>query len=233
VNGVHDMGGMQDFGPVPRESNEPVFHEPWEGRVMALSRACQRAGFYKLDEMRHAVERLPPARYLGASYYARWTLAITGLLIEKGVLSAADFDGIAPVALLPMNPPPQLAVPAQTRPRRARFHPGDRVVVRNFHPTGHTRVPRYARGKRGVIVLDEGVHHLPDSRVAGTGERPQHVYAVRFDARELWGEAATARSFVHIDLWEDYLKPQSLARAAAKPRRTRAKARPAKARSRQ
>jgi nitrile hydratase beta subunit len=232
VNGVHDMGGMQDFGPVSREIDEPVFHEPWEGRVMALSRACQRAGFYKLDEMRHAVERLPPALYLGSSYYARWTMAITGLLIEKGVLSAADLDGIAPVALLPMNPPPHSAPPAQAPRRRARFSPGDRVVVRNFHPTGHTRVPRYARGKRGVIVLDEGVHHLPDSRVAGDGEQPQHVYAVRFDARELWGEAATARGFVHLDLWEDYLKPQPPARPAAKPRRTKARTQPAKTRSR-
>lgn len=225
------MGGMQDFGPVVREHNEPVFHHPWEGRVMALSRACQRAGLYTLDEMRHAVERIRPERYLGASYYARWTMAITGLLIEKGVLSAKDLGDPVPVALLPMNPPPQLALPAQTRPRRARFSPGDRVVVRNFHPNGHTRVPRYARGKPGVIVFDEGVHHFPDSRVQGVGDRPQHVYAVRFDARELWGESATPRGFVHLDLWEDYLKPEPPTRTPARARAAKSKARPAKSRS--
>jgi len=89
----------------------------------------------------------------------------------------------------------------------AKFKAGDRVVARNLHPLGHTRLPRYARGRRGVIDRDHGVFIFPDTHAAGTGQKPQHVYAVRFDARELWGEAAEPRQFVYLDLWESYLDP--------------------------
>lgn len=219
MNGVHDLGGMHGFGAVLVERDEPVFHAAWEGRVMAISRLCMRAGLFNLDEMRHAIERIPPARYLAASYYERWTMAITGLLIEKGVIQAQELTQAPPVALsaLALNPAADT-----NRPRlKARFAPGDRVLTRNFHPRGHTRLPRYARGKHGVIARDEGVFKLPDTLVNGGGERRQHCYSVRFEARELWGEDGLARSGVYLDLWEHYLKPDPQERRAAKPTRSK------------
>src|SRR5207245_2286399 len=71
VNGIHDMGGMHGFGRVEREKNEPVFHAPWEGRVLGISRACAAQHIFNIDESRHAIERMAPADYLRASYYER------------------------------------------------------------------------------------------------------------------------------------------------------------------
>ncbi len=86
-----------------------------------------------------------------------------------------------------------------------RFKPGDRVRARDIDPTGHTRLPAYVRGKEGIIQRDHGVFHLPDSRVAGEGDQPQHTYSVRFSARELWGPEAPPKDTLCIDLWDDYL----------------------------
>jgi nitrile hydratase len=86
-----------------------------------------------------------------------------------------------------------------------KFRPGDRVSVRNEHPTGHTRMPRYCRGRTGVIDRDHGVFVFPDTHALGQGKKPQHCYSVRFPARELWGVQAPAADSVYIDLWDDYL----------------------------
>lgn len=86
-----------------------------------------------------------------------------------------------------------------------RFRPGDHIVVRNIHPMGHTRLPRYMRGKRGIVDRDHGVFAYPDTNAHGGGEKPQHVYSVRFTARELWGDAASDRDSLYIDLWDDYM----------------------------
>ena len=86
-----------------------------------------------------------------------------------------------------------------------RFKPGDRVKARNINPPGHTRLPRYVRGKEGVVQRDRGVFHLPDARVAGQDDQPQHVYSVCFSARELWGVEAPSKDTLNIDLWDDYL----------------------------
>jgi len=96
-----------------------------------------------------------------------------------------------------------------TRPQlpAARFQPKASVRARNFHPAGHTRLPRYVRGKRGTIERDFGVFSFPDATAHGLGDKPQHVYSVGFAARELWGEQANARDSLYIDLWEDYLEP--------------------------
>jgi len=88
-----------------------------------------------------------------------------------------------------------------------RFTPGDRVVARNTHPPGHTRLPRYIRGKEGVVERDHGVFHLPDARVAGQGDQPQHLYSVRFAAREVWGADAPAKDSLMLTLWDDYVDP--------------------------
>src|SRR5688500_16380079 len=88
-----------------------------------------------------------------------------------------------------------------------RFKAGDRVRARNINPLGHTRLPRYARGRQGVIDRDHGVFIFPDTHAMGLGPKPQHCYAVRFAARGLWGPEASARAWIYIDLWDDHLDP--------------------------
>ncbi|HUY19368.1 MAG TPA: nitrile hydratase subunit beta [Candidatus Binataceae bacterium] len=223
MNGVHDLGGMDGFGPIPREENEPVFHADWERRMYGMARMLMNARLFNLDEYRHAIERIPPPIYLGAKYYEKWAIGATGLLLEKGILKPAELKGFKPIKL---NPTYSLA---SKRARgaishrssgavKARFKPGDKVIARNTNPHGHTRLPRYARGKRGTILFDEGVFPLPDLNAHGGEITPQHVYAVRFTARELWGEKAAARESVSIDLWEAYLEPPNGSRANGRGR---------------
>ena len=217
MNGIHDLGGMHGFGPVDRDPNEPPFHGRWEAAVVAIMRATRGARVYNIDEFRHAIERMPAARYLASTYFERWLDGILRILDEKGVVTAAEMDARTGALEAPRAPVARPAVdhtamqhsdsPFRTTTAPSRFAPGDAVVGRNVHPTGHTRLPRYARGKRGVIAAVRGYHVFPDTHAHGLGEQPQHVYAVRFDARELWGEAAEPRQFVYLDLWESYLDP--------------------------
>ncbi len=204
---------MHGLGPIPREENEPVFHADWERRMYALGRQLLSARIFSLDEFRHAIERIPPSMYLGLRYYEKWVIAATGLLIEKGIIKPAELKGLAPIKLNPTftvggRPnEPISALGHGAAGIRPRFKPGGKVIAKNVNPAGHTRLPRYARGKRGVIVLDEGVFALPDAVAHGGGVIAQHVYAVRFAARELWGGEASPRESVTIDLWEAYLEP--------------------------
>jgi nitrile hydratase beta subunit len=224
MDGVHDLGGMQGFGPVEPEANEPVFHFPWEAIVLAMQHAGRSRGMFNIDEFRHGIERMVPAHYLRASYYEKWLDGITRVLIEKGVVGAEelaarrtffeqrpDAPATAPLASPPparravyAGPPHDFIRATGVAPR---FAPGDPVRTREMHPRGHTRLPRYARGKGGVIHCCHGVHVFPDTNAHGEGEQPQPLYSVRFDARELWGESAEPNHAVHIDLWESYLLP--------------------------
>ena len=219
MNGIHDMGGMHGMGPIAREENEPVFHHAWERRVFALRIAASALGCWSLDESRGAAERMPPAEYLAASYYERWLYSLETLLVAHGLLSRAEIDGGA--ADSGRAGPPRQALPAAAVDRvvrfpgssrvdekvAARFAPGAGVVARNIHPAGHTRLPRYVRGRRGVIDRDHGVFVFPDTRASGLGTQPQHVYSVRFGARELWGAEASPGDAVYLDLWDQYLDP--------------------------
>src|SRR6516162_4913713 len=160
------MGGMDGFGPIPIEQKEPVFHAEWEGRVWAIFLTL----LPRLRGFRHAMERIPPAVYLTSSYYERWLNALIAWLVEKGLLTREELisRGADPLAL---NQP-------TAHLEGARFRQDDRVVVRNINPTGHTRLPRYVRGKRGVIYHDWGIYVFPDSSAHNAGEREQHVYSV-------------------------------------------------------
>ena len=226
MDGVHDLGGMQGFGPVEREAGEPPFHAPWEAAVLAMMRAAGSRGLFNIDEFRHGIERMAPADYLAASYYEKWLDGISRLLVEKGVVGAGELaarveffqarpgaPAVAAVtgalpARVPFNPGWRQSSERDTgaRPRHA---PGDPVVTRAFHPHGHTRLPRYARGKRGVVERCHGVHVFPDASAHGQGEAPQPLYSVRFEASELWGESAEARESILLDCWESYLSPGS------------------------
>ncbi len=218
MNGVHDMGGMHGMGPIQEEKNEPVFHELWESRVFALRRAMGAWGKWNIDVTRHEVELVPPADYLRMSYYERQFAAFLVLLEKRGFLAPAELEAGKPA---PGSP---VAVPALTTQKAAalvakgvptsrevavtpRFQTGQRVRARNIHPVGHTRLPRYARGKLGAIHRDHGVFVFPDTNAHYVGEKAQHVYSVRFAARELWGQQAAQQDSVYLDLWDDYLDP--------------------------
>jgi len=205
VNGIHDMGGVDGFGPVVREHNEPAFHFDWERRVFAMLLMAGRAAG-NTDEFRHAIERIPAPRHVNTAYYERWIDALETLFIEKGVVSREELAarGVEPVTVSQTANPFQGAPSKSSRPQ-ARFHVGDRVIARNLNPAGHTRLARYVRAKRGVIRHDWGVYVFPDSNAHGGGPRAQHVYSVAFKARELWGDDANPRDTILVDLWEDYL----------------------------
>ncbi len=226
MNGVHDMGGMHGFGPVVPEPNEPTFHADWERRVFGLSLAMGAWGRWNLDMSRHSRERIPPAKYLASTYYELWLYGLERLLVRHELVVAEDMARVrsAPASVSP--PPAAVAVQpgalrregvaATLRRRRAarldvpaepRFRVGQHVVARNFHPTGHTRLPRYVRGRRGRVDRDHGVFIFPDTHAVDGTTTPQHVYSVRFAAAELWGPDASASDSVYVDLWDDYLDP--------------------------
>jgi nitrile hydratase len=216
MNGVHDMGGMQCFGPVMPEADEPVFHAPWEARVLALNRALGFARLWNIDMSRAAIEALPPDVYLASSYYEKWLVRLEQLLLDRGLLSADELAGGR--ALTPGKPLRKLAAAdvasaltrgsfAREPNAPARFRPDDRVRTRNINPATHTRLPRYARGREGVIEAVRGCHVYPDTVAIGEGENPQWLYTVRFDGRELWGESADPGVKVSIEAFEPYLEP--------------------------
>ena len=216
MNTIHDMGGMDGFGPIEPEENEPVFHHRWEGRVFALTRAVGRWGRGRdWPGFRFTLESIPPDEYLRMSYYERWFHMMTSRLLGSDLITDTELEtGYAdPGAVTPeMLPASRSGSPGfglLDLDVPARFSPGDLVRARNLHPRGHTRQPRYVRGRVGTVVEDFGVYALQDSDAAGQqpGDRPQHVYSVRFEARELWGDRAGAGDSVYVDLWEDYLEP--------------------------
>jgi nitrile hydratase len=216
MNGIHDMGGMHGFGPAEREANEPVFHAPWEARLFAIRHAMGAWGKWNIDASRYAREIIPPVEYLRMSYYERWLEGLVTQMIDVGLVTREEIETGRPASGAPKAKPPLapsdvdkvLARSPSLRdvPVAAGFKKGDRVRTREMHPVGHTRLPRYARGKTGTVLRDHGVHVFPDTSAHGRGEQPQHLYLVRFEARALWGEAAGAREAVHLDLWESYLE---------------------------
>jgi nitrile hydratase subunit beta len=217
MNGVHDMGGMDGFGKVDPEANEPVFHADWEARVMAMNRAMGATGAWNIDMSRYSRETLPPEVYLASSYYRKWLLGLEQMLLERDLVGA---DEIAKGhALRPGRPLKRKFTAAEidrvlTRGSFSRaatapacFKPGDRVRARNINPRTHTRLPRYVRGHLGTVERVQGCHVFPDAAAAGNGEQPQWLYTVRFGARELWGDDADPTVTVSIEAFEPYLEP--------------------------
>jgi nitrile hydratase len=210
------MGGMQDMGAIAYKKTEPVFHAAWEGRIYAMSNAVQGTGKLKLG-LRPPIESIPPLEYLRSSYYEKFYVSISERLIASGLLTRAELERGTPevgsggsgfalspsaaVAAMTKNPPTRRDLPVP-----ARFQTGDLVRARNVHPVTHTRLPRYVRGKSGKIVRDHGVFVFSDTSVYSQGEKPQHIYSVRFAAREVWGEQAAPQDSVYLDLFDDYLE---------------------------
>jgi nitrile hydratase subunit beta len=217
MNGVHDMGGMHGMGPVEIEKNEPVFHAQWEGRVLALRLASAFHRKWNGDMHRYAREQMPPAAFLAATYYEVALFALEKLLAEQGLVTAKELgtgraEGRASVGGMLGAGDVETLLRNRKRARLddnvpPKFKQGDRVIARNIHPVGHTRLPRYARGRRGVIDRDHGVFIFPDENAMSGDKKPQHLYSVRFVSRELWGPAASARDSVYLNLWDDHLDP--------------------------
>lgn len=218
MNGGQDLGGMMGFGRIAPEPDEPHFHAEWERRAFGLTLAMGATGAWNLDMSRHARESLHPADYLSSSYFEIWTKGLEKLVIEQGL--AFDEELRRGQALTEPAPvrrvlkgdevPAVLARGGPTdRPAEApaRFAAGDEVRTRLMHPAGHTRLPRYARGKRGFVERLHGTFVFPDSNAHQEGENPQWLYTVRFSGPELWGEEADPTLVVSIDAWESYLEP--------------------------
>jgi len=212
MNGIHDMGGMQDMGPLQYEKNEPVFHADWERRVFAMVWATDTP-----PGSRYQRELIPPSEYLRISYYEKWLTAFVELMLKHGMITQAELETGKPVSSTPKGKlltasqvPTELTKgdpSVRNVPVTPRFQTGQRVRARNMNPVTHTRLPRYTRGKIGTIERDHGVFVFEDTQVQQLGEKPQHVYSVRFTARELWGEQASRHDSVYIDMWDDYLEP--------------------------
>ncbi len=214
MNGVHDMGGLENLGSIAPEADEPVFHHAWEGRVHALSVASPTRR--NIDEGRHQREKIPGPAYLAMSYYEKWFRGLSELLVAHGFITPAEMGSGRAAPDAPKATPALRADEVTDRFARKgsygreaaapAFAEGEAVLARNLNPHGHTRLPRYVRGRKGVIVARHGAHVFPDSHAHGQGEDPRPLYTVRFTARELWGEAANARDSVCLDLWEPYLE---------------------------
>ena len=214
---------MHGFGRVEPEPETPVFHTDWERRAFGLTLAMGAWRRWNIDMSRWEREQMPPAEYLATTYYEHWLFGLERLLRKHGFVDDTELARVARGELTPSSGSPVLQDGALRRenvsrmlrnPRASRlddavpakFQVGQAVVARNLHPTGHTRVPRYVRGRRGEVAIDHGVFIFPDTHATGEGKKPQHVYAVRFAAQELWGPSAPAHDSVYVDLWDDYLE---------------------------
>ncbi len=217
MNGPHDMGGMQCFGAVTPEENEPTFHADWEKRALALTVGMGFAGQWNLDISRFARESLPPEFYLSKSYYQIWIAGLQNLMLERGMVSDEE---IADGCLTQPGIPVKRVVSAEEMPAAlaaggpvdreagtgALFDVNDRVRTLKMNPSGHTRLPRYARGVEGRVAEIHGCHVFPDSNAKSQGENPQWLYSVEFDALALFGAEAEIGNTVMIDCWEPYLE---------------------------
>jgi len=217
MNSAHDMGGVHGFGPVIVEKDEPVFHAEWERRVLGLYVAGAATGAWNIDMARYTREARPPQEYLGWSYYRIWLAGLERLLLENGLVSAEELKTGKPI-----DPPKPVKRVLKAEDAEAvmlkgfpaerevgfepRFKVGDAVMTRIINPTGHTRLPRYARGRPGTIHALHGAHVFPDAHAHGHGEAPHYLYTVHFTARDLWGPDTTA-SDLYLNCWEPYLDP--------------------------
>lgn len=229
MNSLHDVGGIDGFGPVEWEKNEPVFHEPWEAHMRAVDALMtKKLRAYCVDETRHRIERINPVYYLGSSYYQIWLLRMESLLMEKGYVTEAEVQ--TKMRDITAEPPPSHLAPYRhimpyvASPQRRTVIPpsgsatkeeampqyavGDVVRVKAGAPLGHTRVPRYVRGKVGVITHLHGNFILPDQRVADGSTLYQPVYRVCFAAQHVWGNDAAPKDKLYLEMWEAYIEPE-------------------------
>lgn len=219
MNGAHDMGGSHGHGPVVVEANEPAFHAEWEKKAFGLALAAGALQKWNLDQSRFSRENTPPADYLRRSYYEMWADGLETMLLQTGVITAdeleqaasgATFERVAEPPLSAERVASAMARGGSTRVDAdvaSKFAAGDQVRAVVIAPAGHTRCPQYVRGRTGVIDRDHGVFIFADSNAHPDepDPDPQHVYAVRFEASELWGPDSQGGA-VYVDLWDAHLE---------------------------
>jgi nitrile hydratase subunit beta len=206
---INDVGGLTGFGPVgDRDEPSPFPHE-WNRMICGLVMAYSATGRATEATIRDAVDRMAPADYLSASPWERWAVGLTAIAVEQGVITADELVALAggpvPLSIPPESLPRDHEVFRSDAARELSLESGARVRVREWHPHGHTRCPRYAQGRTGVVVRRNAPHALPDLEVATGEHRLEPTYCVRFTARELWGEGAGDNESVHLDLYASYL----------------------------
>jgi len=202
MDGMHDLGGRQGFGPVRHSPRAPVFHEEWEKRANALLALAVKSGFLNMDEYRHAIERMEPRHYLAAGYYERSLTGLLTLLVEKGVVSREELERHAGAAI-PLSRPSAPGRP--NAPSRVRFARGDRVRVKEEFVPGHVRMPAYIRGKAGVVVAESPAYPFPDAHAHGVPSDDEPTYDVAFRAEDLWPRGADP-ALVHVGVFQSYLE---------------------------
>lgn len=203
MDGVHDLGGRQGFGPVRYTFDAPAFHAQWEVRANSLYAFAVRRGVFNMDEYRYAIERMEPRHYLAAGYYERSLTGLATLCVEKGLATREDLErragGAFPLSL-PGTKGRSNAAGART------FQPGDRVRVRAEHVSGHARMPGYVRGKTGVVVGVSPPYPFPDAHAHGVQAGDEPTYDVRFRSEDLWPESCDP-ALVHVGVFQSYLEP--------------------------
>jgi nitrile hydratase beta subunit len=202
MDGMHDLGGKQGFGPVRHSALAQVFHEAWEKRANALYSLAVKHGVFNMDEYRHAIERMEPRHYLSASYYERSLTSLATLFVEKGLVTREELERLAG-GTFPLALP---SAPGRSNvAERELFEPGDRVRVSTDQVPGHVRMPAYVRGKVGVVVGVSPAYPFPDAHAHGVEAADEPTFDVRFDATDLWPNSADA-AFVHVGVFQSYLE---------------------------
>jgi len=225
MDGIHDTGGKNGYGPVGYQATEPVFHEEWEGRAFAILGYLHAQGISNWDKSRWFRETMGNENYvneLEKSYYSHWLNAVERLLVSEGVITEEErservqairdgsykeptpehaADELGEQAVEDLQKPKSLRLEGPT----PSFSEGDEVVVQPMNPSGHTRSPGYLRGHRGRVLTSHGPQSYPDSKSAGLGDDPRPLYTVGFEAREVWGDDGGPRDMIYADLWEPYL----------------------------
>jgi nitrile hydratase len=202
MDGMHDLGGRQGFGPVRHRADAPSFHAAWELRANSLYAFAVRAGVFNMDEYRHAIERMDPRHYVGASYYERSLTSLATLCVEKGVFTHEELERRAG-GTVPLAGP---SAPGRSNiASRERFVPGDRVRVRADAVPGHVRLPAYVRGQVGVVVSESPAYPFPDAHAHGVEAEHEPTYDVQFSAQALWPGSADD-ALVHVGVFQSYLE---------------------------
>lgn len=225
-NTIHDMGGMHGFGAVEVQDDlgGRGFHESWEGRLWGLRQAVIRSGKLKLrpGENRGIIETMGNAEYLATPYYERFLRSTIDRMVAHGLISQEEIDArTAAILADPAAPLPRTANPEAAAASRASlsnapfpkpatgepvFAAGQVVRARNLNWEGHNRLPRYVRGRAGIIERVNGWYVIEDDHAERLGRNPQPVYTVGFDGREIWGPDSEPNLRVYLEFWEGYLE---------------------------
>ena len=219
MDGIHDIGGKQGYGPIEVDESEVPFHHDWEAREWGISRTARVPGI-NIDWWRHCRELIMPEDYLGRPYFDSWAQTDFATYINAGLISLEEIksgnvasdqfknDGSPPV----LNRDQAIQVDHDSATRfdaEVESDPlltiGQKVITSSYGHSHHTRLPQYARGRRGTVHDYHGAHIFPD--LSSQGEKTwQHLYSIVFEGTELWAEDGRRNSKVYLDLWESYLE---------------------------